>query len=122
MPPKPFVLLEGLRTGLVLQACDRKQQLHALLKPVLPHSSLEEWKSEQPLVCIDFGSMGCMGLIPDPHHLVAVLVAALHFAGAKGILLTGIRLLPFSPVVFQQGKPSGLSRNCGDLAALALRS
>ncbi|KAL3142502.1 hypothetical protein ABBQ38_002826 [Trebouxia sp. C0009 RCD-2024] len=69
--------------------CDRKQQLHALLKPVLPHNSLEEWRSGQPLVCIDFGSMGCMGLIADPHHLVAVLVAALHIAGAKGILLTG---------------------------------
>lgn len=85
---------EGLQTGPLLQECDRKQQLHALLKPVLPHNSLEEWRSGQPLVCIDFGSMGCMGLIADPHHLVAVLVAALHIAGAKGILLTGIWLLP----------------------------
>ena len=37
--------------------------------------------------------MGCMGLIPNPHHLVAVLIAALQKAMAKGILMTGIGLL-----------------------------
>lgn len=67
----------------------RKQKLNALLETDLPQTSLEEWRSGQPLVCIDFGSMGCLGLIPDPHHLVAVLTAALQQAGAKGILLTG---------------------------------
>lgn len=84
----------GLPKGPFLQVGDRKQQLDTLLKPVLPDSCLEEWREGQPLMCIDFGSMGCMGLIPDPHHLVAVLIAALQIAGAKGILLTGEGLYP----------------------------
>lgn len=62
------------------------------LPPMLHDSSLTAWQGGRPLVCIDFGSMGCMGLIPDPHHLVRVLVAALQRADAKGILLTGASL------------------------------
>lgn len=73
-----------------MQDSIRKQKLSALLETVLPQSSLEEWQSGQSLLCIDYGSMGCLGLIPDPNHLVAVLVTALQKAGAKGILLTGI--------------------------------
>ena len=46
--------------------------------------------SESPLVCIDFGSMGSMGLLGDAKHLVEVLALALRGSGLCGILLTGI--------------------------------
>ena len=75
---------------LSVQDSARKQKLNASLETVLSQGSLEEWRSGQPLLCIDFGSMGCLGLIPDPDHFVAVLVTALQKAGAKGILLTGL--------------------------------
>lgn len=94
-----------------MQESVRKQKLNALLADVLPQSCLEEWRPGQPLLCIDFGSMGCLGLIPDPHHLVAVLVAALQEARAKGILLTGIGLLPL--LCFEQNIRSDLAlRHC----------
>ena len=41
------------------------------------------------LICADFGSMGKMGLLSDPAHLVAVLATALGLLGAHCILLTG---------------------------------
>lgn len=72
-----------------MQDHDRKQQLDTLLADALHDCSLDKWRSGQLLLCIDFGSMGCMGLIPHPHHLVAVLTAALHKVAAKAILLTG---------------------------------
>ncbi|DBA81538.1 hypothetical protein WJX77_007263 [Trebouxia sp. C0004] len=70
-------------------AADRRKQLQAFIAPILHDTSLAEWQTGHPLVCIDFGSMGCMGLLPDPHYLVKVLIAALQRANAKGILLTG---------------------------------
>ena len=79
-----------------MQDKDGKHQLDAMLAVSLQQSSLEEWRADQPLLCIDFGSMGCMGLIPDPDCLVAVLTAALQKAGAKGILLTGADPVPAS--------------------------
>lgn len=88
---------------LLAQENVRKQKLSALLETHLPQSSLEEWRAGQPLVCIDFGSMGCLGLIPDSHYLVAVLVAALQQAGAKGILLTGVGAVALcAPGLFQE--------------------
>ena len=63
--------------------------MQAFITPILHDISLAEWQTGHPLVCIDFGSMGCMGLLPDPHYLVKVLIVALHRADAKGILLTG---------------------------------
>jgi UDP:flavonoid glycosyltransferase YjiC (YdhE family) len=63
--------------------------LQAFITPILHDTSLAEWVADHPLVCIDFGSMGCMGLLPDPHYLVKLLLAALQKADAKGILLTG---------------------------------
>ncbi|KAL0051426.1 hypothetical protein WJX82_007304 [Trebouxia sp. C0006] len=70
-------------------ASDRRKQLQAFITPILHDTSLAEWVADHPLVCIDFGSMGCMGLLPDPHYLVKLLLAALQKADAKGILLTG---------------------------------
>ena len=73
-----------------LQDCDRQQQLQACMPPLLHQFILATRLARQPLVCIDFGSMGHMGLITDPHHLVSVLTTALQTATAKGILLTGM--------------------------------
>ncbi|DBA91028.1 TPA: hypothetical protein ACH3X2_004228 [Trebouxia sp. C0005] len=70
-------------------AADRRRQLQAFITPILHDTSLAEWQTDHPLLCIDFGSMGCMGLLPDPHYLITVLIAALQKADAKGILLTG---------------------------------
>lgn len=46
-------------------------------------------KNESPLVCIDFGSMGSMGLLGNAKHLVKVLALALRQSGLCGVLLTG---------------------------------
>ena len=72
-----------------MQLVDRKEQLQPFLAPLLHGTTWADWWSGQALVCIDFGSMGCIGLIPSPHRLVNVLTIALDMVKAKGILLTG---------------------------------
>ena len=52
-------------------------------------TSFEDWLKGSPLICIDFGSMGAMGAIADPTHLVLLLIGALKKSHAKGVLLTG---------------------------------
>ena len=42
------------------------------------------------LVCIDFGSMGSMGLLGNAKHFVEILALALKQAGVCGVLLTGV--------------------------------
>ena len=39
---------------------------------------------------IDFGSVGCMGLLGSPSRLMKVLVSALSMAGLRAVLLTGM--------------------------------
>lgn len=44
---------------------------------------------ESPLICMDFGSMGSMGLLGDATRLVNVMALALKQSGLRGVLLTG---------------------------------
>lgn len=50
---------------------------------------MEAAATASSLLCADFGSMGKMGLLSHPAHLVAVLAAAMSLVGAHCILLTG---------------------------------
>ncbi len=44
---------------------------------------------EVDIVCIDFGSMGSMGLLGDAKQVVEILALALEQSGVCGVLLTG---------------------------------
>lgn len=52
-------------------------------------SILDLIELEGDLVCIDFGSMGNMGLLGDAKQLVQILALALEQSGVCGVLLTG---------------------------------
>ena len=88
----------------------RRQQLQPHLDKVLPCNGLEEWQKGQRLVCVDFGSMGSMGLIPGPARLVSMLSQVLIATNTKGILLTGRRQIAFVLVPM-------LAAACWDLAS-----
>lgn len=40
-------------------------------------------------LCVDFGSMGKMGLLSDPFHLVATVLEAVKSTNMQAIILTG---------------------------------
>ena len=99
-----------------MQTTGAGDKLQSLIGPLPDGLSFERWLKGRPLICISFGSMGNMGFISDPSHLVGMLIAALHQVQAKGILLTGAVcsktpacLLPFSLLLcngqMQKGAP-----------------
>lgn len=71
------------------EAAEVQSKLQSLLGGLPEGMLFKDWHAGKPLMCITFGSMGPMGAIPDPLHLVEVLVAALKQANIKGVLLTG---------------------------------
>ena len=78
-------------------ACEVQQaSVGALLgskRPRAGESDAQQRKSQalpKP-VLIDFGSVGCMGLLGDARRLLSVLLAALEKTGLRGTVLTGAR-------------------------------
>lgn len=77
----------------LMQATALQAKLQSLVGGLPDGMSFADWHDGKPMLCITFGSMGPVGAIPDPLHLVEVLVAALRRINAKGVLLTGKAIL-----------------------------